>query len=73
MSQRSVPTKRRATAFSVRYAALGVGFAVGSLAAGPLLRVSSPAGAISWIGGGILTGALGLALITGRQRVDLTA
>lgn len=56
--QQRTPPEVRATAFSVQYAALGVGFALGSISLGPLLTVMSPAAAMTCIGFVILVGAL---------------
>ncbi len=64
--QQSVQPDRRATAFSLQYAALGVGFALGSLVLGPSLKLTSPAGAVSAIGAIILTVAAIVLMI--RQR-----
>ncbi|MDJ0362544.1 MFS transporter [Rhodococcus sp. H29-C3] len=65
--QDSVPVPWRATGFSVQYAALGVGFALGSLALGPLLDVTSPAGAVSAVGAVMFVSACTVALLRGRE------
>lgn len=58
--QQRIAPDSRATAFSVQYAALGVGFALGSIALGPLLTATSPADAITCIGFTIVVGAFAL-------------
>ncbi len=61
--QHELPAYQRATAYSIQYAAVGVGFAIGSLACDPLLRVTSPAGTVSAIGAVMLAAASALLLI----------
>lgn len=48
--QRAVPRQRMTTAFSVQYAALGVGFAMGTSAFGPLAGFTSNAVAVASVG-----------------------
>lgn len=48
--QQVMPAGRRATAFSVQYAAIGVGFALGSASLGPLLRIGTPGAAVAIVG-----------------------
>ncbi|WP_328811840.1 MFS transporter [Rhodococcus sp. NBC_00294] len=67
--QDSVPVPWRATGFSMQYAALGVGFALGSLALGPLLDVTSAAGAVSVIGTLMFVCAAAVALLRRRELV----
>lgn len=67
--QRSVPVRRATTAFSIQYAAVGVGFAIGSTTFVPLAEALSNGAAVSLAGGAIAVLAVVAALVVrGRPR-----